>query len=68
MKRIDINKTSPRGRMLRMEVGDRIIVGFDEVLGQTLRQYASALGADYERRYSVSVNRATRTYQVIRYA
>ena len=54
--------------MLRMEVGDRIIVGFDEVLGQTLRQYASALGADYERRYSVSMDRATRTYQVIRYA
>lgn len=50
----------------KMEVGDRIIVSFDDYAYRTIRSYASERGMVLGRVYSTKLDRPTRTIIVTR--
>ena len=57
-----------RQQIIAMEKGEKITVSVDVIGYTTIRSYASDLGFAYNRRYTTSRNRASRTYTITRVA
>lgn len=55
-----------RQQIIEMEKGEKITVSVDVIGYTTIRSYASDLGFAYNRKYSTSRNRASRTYTITR--
>ena len=49
-----------------MSVGETLGLAFDALAYQTVRSYATNLGIELDRKYSVHLNRENRTYEVTR--
>ena len=52
--------------MIEMQQGSRLLVPVGQYSHTTVRGYASALGFDLERKYTVHLDRETRTYEITR--
>lgn len=61
-------KLSLRSKILQMEVGGTLIVRFADGKPSLVRNYASTLGAEYRRTYSVNYDRAKNRCLVTRTA
>lgn len=57
-----------RQRIIDLEKGEHITVSVDVIGYTTIRSYASDLGFAFNRRYSTSRNRESRTYTITRTA
>jgi len=61
-------KTSLRSKILMMEVGATLVVRENDGKLSLVRTYASALGGEYKRKYSVNYDRARNRCLVTRTA
>lgn len=61
-----MEKTSLKRMMIEMQQGSRLLVPVGQYSHTTVRGYASALGYDLERKYTVHLDRETRTYEITR--
>lgn len=59
---------SLRSRIIAMEVGEGLSLSVAEANGATLRGYATNIGFDMNRQYSVHRNREERLYTIIRHS
>ena len=57
-----------RQQIIDLEKGEQITVSVDVIGYTTIRSYASDLGFAYNRKYSTSRNRTSRTYTITRVA
>ena len=64
---MDTNK-SFRASVLGMQVGEVITIPVNLIGYSTIRSYAYELGVAAERKYRTSLNKAERTYSIIREA
>lgn len=55
-----------RQRIIDLEKGEQITISVDAIGYTTIRSYASDLGFAFNRKYSTSRNRASRTYTITR--
>ncbi len=62
-----VQRTSVRATLIEMSVGETLGLAFDAIAYSTVRHYATALGVELERTYSVHLNRDNRTYEVTRH-
>lgn len=63
-----LEKSSLRGRVLALKVGERIVVSFSQYGYPTVRTYASELGISNDRKYSTHRNKKEKTISIIRTA
>lgn len=63
-----IERKSFRQQIIGLEKGEHITISVDVIGYTTIRTYASDLGFAYNRKYSATRNRATRTYTITRIA
>lgn len=55
-------------RVKQMAVGDVLVVRVEDYAYNTVRRYACDLGLTLQRKYSVKLDRAARTYTVTRHS
>lgn len=62
-----VQKASVRATIAQMGVGETIGLACDIVSSNTVRGYAVTLGVELQRKYTVHLNRANRTFEVTRH-
>lgn len=63
-----VNKTNSLfGKMKNLAYGESLVISLNEPGAKSVRTSASMLGLQYNRRYSVSLDRTARTYTITRH-